>query len=420
MRVAFVVLALLEIPAVANPKAADVHDRQAKAYFDSKQYDAAIAEFKKSYDLFKKPVTLFKIASAYYMRGDYAAAIEHYGLYLQSDPEGPYAAQAIEFTTIAKRALDDARTAEEAARKAREAELAADEEKRKRLAAEVHVKNAGAFEKQGAWGRAVEEYRAAMAIDGDPKHLRSVGDAYRRQPDHRKALDAYREYLARNPDAADAEEVRKWLVESTHIVEQDTARTLAASSEATDDPSSADAPRRSRTKRLSAYGLRAAIGGTRADHNQFMANSSDGLHLSPAVDIGVFARYRLSPQLSLRPEATGVYRPVSFDAEDGAVKIYRAGLALAMPLHVSLSEHIRIGLAPFLAVMPYLTEDVEASTDPDGTAYFDYGALIVLEIGRGPLSFDARFIRSFGSLAAEYDEMGAYTLLLGVSFDLRR
>src|SRR5687767_5962643 len=89
----------LASPAVANPKAAAVHNKQGKAYFEAKQYDAAIAEFKKSYDLDKKPVTLFKIASAYYAKADYQQAIDYYGQYLQADPDGPLAKEALEFTT---------------------------------------------------------------------------------------------------------------------------------------------------------------------------------------------------------------------------------------------------------------------------------------------------------------------------------
>src|SRR5687768_2254616 len=99
-----VTLVLLAGTVLANPQAAAVHNRQAKAYFDAKQYDAAIGEFKKSYELDKKPLTLFKIASAYYAKGDYENAIAFYGQYLQADPNGAYAQQALEFTTIAKKA----------------------------------------------------------------------------------------------------------------------------------------------------------------------------------------------------------------------------------------------------------------------------------------------------------------------------
>ena len=89
---AIVALLLVQGIAVADPKTAAIHDRQAKAYFDAKQYDAAIAEFEKSYAQDKKALTLFKIASAYYAKADYQKAIEFYGQYLQSDPNGPYAA----------------------------------------------------------------------------------------------------------------------------------------------------------------------------------------------------------------------------------------------------------------------------------------------------------------------------------------
>jgi len=41
----------------------------------------------------------------YYAKGDYKGAIEHYQKYLTADPDGPFAAQAIEFSTIADKAL---------------------------------------------------------------------------------------------------------------------------------------------------------------------------------------------------------------------------------------------------------------------------------------------------------------------------
>src|SRR5438477_5354905 len=101
-----------------DPKLATVHNKQAKAYFDAKQFDDAILEFKKSYDLDPKPLTLYKIASAYYAKGDYKGAIDYYQKYLTADPDGPFAPQAIEFSTLANKALADEATRQHAATEA--------------------------------------------------------------------------------------------------------------------------------------------------------------------------------------------------------------------------------------------------------------------------------------------------------------
>ena len=218
--------------ALANPKQAAVHARQGKAYFEAKQYDQAIAEFKKSYDLDNKAVTLFKIASAYYAKADYQGAIDYYAKYLQADPDGPLAAQALEFSTIATKAIADAKAKAEADAKAAadaEAKRKAEEEaERKRVAAAGHVKQAQAYAQTGTWISAGDEYAAAATAGDDPAFLIEAADAYRKQPDHEKAKAAYQAYLEKVPLGARSDEIRGKLAEVQRAIDKDKADKAAA------------------------------------------------------------------------------------------------------------------------------------------------------------------------------------------------
>lgn len=236
-----------------NPKQAAVHNRQGKAYFDAKQFDQAIDEFKKSYDLDNKPLTLFKIASAYYAKGDYAGAIEYYGKYLFADPEGPYSQQALQFTTIANKELAEAKARADAAAQAkRDAEekqrLEAAAEQR-RIAASAHVKQAEAFAAAGAWTSAGSEYRAAADAGEDPKFLIDAGEAFAKQPDEIRARDAYRAYLEKVPHGPQSDAVRGKVAELTRAIDKATA-----------DKAIAEAAEEERQRKL-AESLRLGTGG---------------------------------------------------------------------------------------------------------------------------------------------------------------
>ena len=214
-----------------NPKQAAIHAKQGKAYFDTNQYDEAIVEFKKAFDLDPKPVTLFKIASAYYAKGDYQGAIDYYAKYLQADPDGPLAQQALDFTAIAKKTLADAKAkADEEARLKLEAEAkqkAAAEAEQKRVAAEAHVKQAQAFAQAGAWVSAGNEYREASVAGENPDFLLEAGAAYAKQPDYEKARTAYQDYLAKVPLGAKSDEVRAKVAELTRAIDKAVAERAA-------------------------------------------------------------------------------------------------------------------------------------------------------------------------------------------------
>jgi len=196
----------------ADSKRAAVHDKQAKKYFDAGQYDDAIMEFQASYRLDKKPVTLFKIASAYYKNTDYTAAVEYYQKYLDATPDGPLAQEAIDFSADAKQQLADraAKKAaqDEAARREAERKAAEAERERKKLAATGHVKQAEAYEKAGAWSSAGDEYIAAAKVADDPSYLLLAAERFRKQPDNTKARAALLAYLEKVPVGPDSEKIR--------------------------------------------------------------------------------------------------------------------------------------------------------------------------------------------------------------------
>lgn len=213
LALAILLLAAASTFALGDPKQAAVHSRQGKAYFEAKQYDQAVSEFKKAYELDRsKPVTLFKIASSYYAKADYASAIEYYGKYLAADPEGPLAQQALEFTTIANKALAEVRAKQEAEAKAKadaEAKAKLDAEaERKRIAAASHLKQAEAYAQTGAWDSAGDEYRAAAEVGDDPQFLLDAAAAYAKKPSYEKAHAAYRAYLEKVPLGPKSDDVR--------------------------------------------------------------------------------------------------------------------------------------------------------------------------------------------------------------------
>lgn len=415
--------------ALADPKTAAIHDRQAKAYFDAKQYDAAIDEFQKSYAQDKRPLTLFKIASAYYAKADYQKAIDFYQQYQQADPSGPYVAQAVEFSTIANKALADKKRDDDA-------KAAAAEQEKKRTAANGRIANAEAFAKQGAWVSAGDEYRAATEIDGDPVHLFDAAEAYRKQPDHGKASEAYRAYLDKVPTGGKSDEARAKLAESTRAQQEAAAaeaeRKRVADQQAADAANRRDAPEKPPapppiSNGISSYGARVAIGLSQPDTNPLMMKSSQGLVAGPSFDAGAFLRYQVHARVAFRPEASISYRTVSFDANAGpmgptiidAVTIKRAGITIGVPLYVSLQEHdgFRLGVGPFLSLLPYFKAD-HASAFPfdagDGNK-IDYGLHASAEYDLGLVSIEVRFAKSFGTHADPVDAT-MYTGLIGLTF----
>jgi tetratricopeptide (TPR) repeat protein len=74
-------------PASADP--AREHYERGLAKYNLAEFDAAIVEFKQSYELSKAPRLLFNIAQAYKLKKDYESALYFYNTYLRADPNPP-------------------------------------------------------------------------------------------------------------------------------------------------------------------------------------------------------------------------------------------------------------------------------------------------------------------------------------------
>ncbi len=214
-----------------DAKQAAVHNRQGKVYFDTKQYDQAIEEFKKAHKLDPKSVTLFKIASAYYAKSDFQGAIDFYAQYLASDPDGPLAQEALDFTAIANKALADAKAKAAAETKAKadaeEKQRLEQQAEAKRIAAAAHTKQAEAFAKAGAWTSAGDGYREAAKAGDDPEFLIQAAEAYAKQTDHVKARAAYADYLAKVPFGPKSDAIRAKVAEHTKAIDKAVAENAA-------------------------------------------------------------------------------------------------------------------------------------------------------------------------------------------------
>lgn len=207
----------------ADPRAeAAAHYRQGKAFADAKQYDQAIAEYRKAYALDGVTSHLFNIARMLHDKGDFAAAIDHYQQYLAAEPGTPRAREVRAFIAEATRQQAAAeakrRADDEAARIAAEQQRV--EQQRRALAAQAHRKQAEAYAQAGAWGKAGDEYRAATAADGDPSHLIDAARAFREQPDLAKARDALVAYLEKVPLGERSDKIRAEVAELTRTIEK--------------------------------------------------------------------------------------------------------------------------------------------------------------------------------------------------------
>jgi tetratricopeptide (TPR) repeat protein len=89
---AWMVVGLLVVttPAVAvEPDPARDHYERGLSKYNIAEFDAAIDEFKQSYELSKAPRLLFNIAQAYRLKKDWERALYFYNTYLRNDPHAP-------------------------------------------------------------------------------------------------------------------------------------------------------------------------------------------------------------------------------------------------------------------------------------------------------------------------------------------
>jgi len=97
-------------PTPPSPPAADAareHYERGLAKYNLAEFEAAIVEFKQSYELSKAPRLLFNIAQAYRLKKDFASALYFYNTYLRADPNPPNLDDVDAKIDEMKRALDE-------------------------------------------------------------------------------------------------------------------------------------------------------------------------------------------------------------------------------------------------------------------------------------------------------------------------
>jgi len=83
------------------------HYERGLAKYNLAEFDAAIVEFKASYELSHAPRLLFNIAQAYRLKKDYESALYFYNTYLRADPNPPNLDDVDAKIDEMKRALDE-------------------------------------------------------------------------------------------------------------------------------------------------------------------------------------------------------------------------------------------------------------------------------------------------------------------------
>jgi len=113
MRLLALLLVAVAVPAAAQtppPPTADQareHYERGLAKYNLAEFDAAIVEFKQSYELSKAPRLLFNIAQAYRLKKDYESALYFYNTYIRADPNPPNLDDVDAKIDEMKRALDE-------------------------------------------------------------------------------------------------------------------------------------------------------------------------------------------------------------------------------------------------------------------------------------------------------------------------
>jgi tetratricopeptide (TPR) repeat protein len=85
------------------------HYERGLAKYNLADFDAAISEFKQSYELSKAPRLLFNLAQAYRLKKDYESALYFYNSYLRADPNPPNLNDVENRIDEMKRARDEQR-----------------------------------------------------------------------------------------------------------------------------------------------------------------------------------------------------------------------------------------------------------------------------------------------------------------------
>src|SRR3954453_5268816 len=116
MRLYALLLVAISLPAAAAPPPtpppsgadpAREHYERGLAKYNLAEFDAAIVEFKQSYEISKAPRLLFNIAQAYRLKKDYESALYFYNTYLRADPNPSNLDDVDSKIGEMKRALDE-------------------------------------------------------------------------------------------------------------------------------------------------------------------------------------------------------------------------------------------------------------------------------------------------------------------------
>ena len=86
-----------------------------------------------------------------------------------------------------------------------------------------HFKLGKQFQDNGAYERAAEEYKRAYDADPRPEMLFNIAQAYRLAKQKEQALDYFKQYLAKQPAGAGADEARKHVVTLQKEIDDETA-----------------------------------------------------------------------------------------------------------------------------------------------------------------------------------------------------
>jgi tetratricopeptide (TPR) repeat protein len=187
-------------PAAGQPaNSADAHDTQARAYFRTQAFERAAEEFRRAYEIDKKPARLFNIGLAYEKAGKKDKARAAYDEYLQIVSTGDRAVEA----RARKEALDKQLTEEEKLQEAARAKAAADATAAQLAAKAAELSQAGEHDKAAA------SYQSAYESNGDTKYLFRRAEAFRQGTRTEEAIAAYRHYRTTAPNGVYQGEARR-------------------------------------------------------------------------------------------------------------------------------------------------------------------------------------------------------------------
>ena len=85
------------------------HYKQGATHFDLGEYDAAIVEFKKAYELSNAPGLLFNIAQAQRLKKDYEQALQSYKRFVRLSPDAPNRPDAEQWIADLEKKISEAK-----------------------------------------------------------------------------------------------------------------------------------------------------------------------------------------------------------------------------------------------------------------------------------------------------------------------